>query len=97
MKLYNGDNWIDPSNIVKGQGKPTLPVVDNGVYVDTLTGDHYVGVNRGQAPLTNMSTNPRFKSVTTNLGTSAMANTATFKAVTLNLTYQTVESGSSPE
>ena len=97
MKLYNGDNWIDPSNIIKGQGKPTLPVVDNGVYVDTITGDHYVGVNRGQTPLTNMSTNPRFKSVTTNLGTSAMANTATFKAVTLNLTYQTVESGSSPE
>ena len=85
--------------VIAGLGNPngTLEVQDGKTYVDTTTGKQYIGVDRGHEPVVNMSTNPRFKSVTTNLGTTAMASTPEFKAVTLNLTYQTVENPSSPE
>ena len=76
---------------------PTAPdVVDGKVWIDSTTGRKFLGVDRGPDPIVNMATNPRFQSVTTNLGTTAMASTPTFKAVTLNLTYQSVESPESP-
>ena len=80
------------------KAQATEPALEDGVvWFNTETGKRYLGVDRGPDPIRNMSTNPRFKSVTTNLGTTAMSNTPEFKAVTLNLTYQTVENPSSPE
>ena len=80
------------------KAQATEPAIEDGVvWFNTETGKRYLGVDRGPDPIRNMSTNPRFKSVTTNLGTTAMSNTPEFKAVTLNLTYQTVENPSSPE
>ena len=75
----------------------TEPEVEDGaIWFNSATGQRFLGVDRGHEPVVNMSTNPRFKSVTTNLGTAAMADTPEFKAVTLNLTYQTVENPESP-
>ena len=80
------------------KAQATEPAIEDGVvWFNTETGKRYLGVDRGPDPIRNMSTNPRFKSVTTNLGTTAMSNAPEFKAVTLNLTYQTVENPSSPE
>ena len=80
------------------KAQATEPALEDGlVWFNTETGKRYLGVDRGPDPIRNMSTNPRFKSVTTNLGTTAMSDTPEFKAVTLNLTYQTVENPSSPE
>ena len=79
------------------KAQATEPALEDGVvWFNTETGKRYLGVDRGPDPIRNMSTNPRFKSVTTNLGTGAMANTPEFKVVTLNLTYQTVENPESP-
>lgn len=92
--------YVDSKLTATGLGDPTtlsVPVTDGGTYLDTSTGERYIGVDKGADLVENMSTNPRFKSVTTNLGASAMEDTPSFKAVTLNLTYQTVEDSSSPE
>lgn len=88
------DQAVIAGNVAVSPSAPA--VVDGKIWINSETGKKYLGVDRGSDPIVNMATNPRFKSVTTNLGTTAMSNTPTFKAVTLNLTYQTVENESSP-
>ena len=88
------DQAVIAGNVAVSPDAPD--VVDGRIWINSETGKKYLGVDRGSGPIVNMATNPRFKSVTTNLGTAAMSDTPTFKAVTLNLTYQTVEDESSP-
>lgn len=85
------------SSVVKGQGVPTVPVVANGVYIDTNTGDQYIGVDRGPGPIENLSTNPSFENAAPNFGSTRVSNESGFKVVSLNLLYSNLEESSDPD
>lgn len=91
------DSAIDDARVVlNGEGAPTESVKDGAVYVDTSTGEQWIGVDRGPGPVTNMATNPSFESAGINLGTTYAATTPTFRVAAINFLYQQLEDGSTP-
>ena len=78
------------SSVVKGQGAPSIPVVANGVYIDTDTGDQYLGVDKGPSPIINMHTNPSNESPADNAGSEYVEfKNKSFKVIQL-ICYTTI-------